>query len=181
MTARVPVTFDAGIKRSHNTDKPPDSYLDSRHTFFPSHFSPFSLVFSPSKHHFLWFSFISFISFLLFPSLSISMESHHCPQFTFATTGHQRCDLLYLHHYTVVGTTISMLQRRCTPHHRRLNLTWTKTPPMASIAIAIAIAITTITTIIAVNKASRPLIVVAQVSALQMKEMTLARGGQGQY
>ena len=179
MTAGVPVTFDAGIKRSHNTDKPPDSYLDSRHTFFLSPFSLFSLVFSPSKHHFLWFSFISFISFFLFPSLSISMESHHCPQFTLATTGHRRCDLLYLHRYTVVGTAISMLQRRCTPHHRRLNLTWTKTPPMASIAIAIAI--TTITTIIAVDKASQPLIVVAQVPALQMKEMTLARGGEEQY
>ena len=103
------------------------------------------------------------------------MESHHCPQFTLATTSHRRCDLLYLHHYTVVGTAISMLQRRCTPHHRRLNLTWTKTPPMASIAIAI----TTITTIIVVDKASRPLIVVAQVLTLQMKEMTLARGGEG--
>ena len=89
------------------------------------------------------------------------------------TADHRRCDLVYLHRYTAVGTIISTLQRCCTPHHRRPNLTWTKTPPMVSGAA------TTITAIIAVDKALRPLIVVAQVPALQTKEMTPARGREG--
>ena len=72
------------------------------------------------------------------------------------TAGHRRCDLLYLHLYTAVRTIISTLQRYYTPHHRRPNLTWTKTPPMASAAAA-----TTITAIIAVDKVSQPLIVIA--------------------
>ena len=89
------------------------------------------------------------------------------------TADHRRCDLLYLHRYTAVRTIISTLQRCSIPHHRRPNLTWTKTPPMAS-AVA-----TTITAIIAVNKALRPLIVVAQIPALQTKEMTPTRGREG--
>ena len=71
------------------------------------------------------------------------------------TADHRRCDLLYLHCYTAVRTIISTLQRCCTRHHRQLNLTWTKTPPMASAAA------TTITAIIAVDKVSQPLIVIA--------------------
>ena len=81
------------------------------------------------------------------------------------TVAHRRCDLLYLHRYTAVRTIISTLQRCCIPHHRRPNLTWTKTPPMAPAAA-----------IIAVDKALRPLIVVAQIPALQTKEMTPTRG-----
>ena len=88
------------------------------------------------------------------------------------TAGHRRCDLLYLHLYTAVRTIISTLQRYYTPHHRRPNLTWTKTPPMASAAA-------TIIAIIAVDKALRLLIVVAQIPALQTKEMTPTRGREG--
>ena len=89
------------------------------------------------------------------------------------TADHRRCNLLYLHRYAAVRTIISTLQRCCTRHHRQLNLTCTKTPPMVFAAA------TTITTIIAVDKASRPLIVIAQIPALQTKEMTPMRGREG--
>ena len=81
----------------------------------------------------------------------------------------------HLHHDSFSGflSAISTSQHRCTSHHHRPNLTWTKTPPMASTAA------TTITTIIAVDKASRPLIVIAQIPALQTKEMTPMRGREG--
>ena len=41
------------------------------------------------------------------------------------------------HHDSFFGflSAISTSQRRCTSHYRRPNLTWTKTPPMASAAI----------------------------------------------
>ena len=108
------MTSNVGIKRSHNIDnKTRRRFLE----FFiekvrKGHQTP---IFRSS------ITFILKDGITIFPGTPIFLENRRS----------------HLHHDSFSGflSSISTSQHRCTSHHRRPNLTWTKKPPMASAAI----------------------------------------------